>query len=489
MMIKCKLCYRFPTFACFLFIVFYNSAIAQCSDLSATGDCDGDGVSNNLDPDDDNDGIYDLVECAPCGDIYTNAGFESNIIGMYPGNGDPLNWWISSDIQIDGWDSTTGEIELWTPTNTFGYTPSPAGGQFAELNANVAGTFYQSMCVPEQSVVHWSIWHRGRSGVDVMRVLIGQTLTTLVVQETCTTGTVWTQYSGTYNVPAGQTTLIIAFRAVSTATGNQSVGNFIDEVAVGLISSPTCDPDGDGFSNHVDLNSDGDLCDDVLEANLTDQNLDGILGNDPTITNISGIVIGTTVLNGYTGTTAAVTDGISSPQCLIILPTELCAMKQECSSEVPKLSWTMCSEENMKDFTISGSYDLLSWEQFASEEAIGKSTSPVTYSIMNGHINTFDYLRLQGFDIDNSEVFSELIHVNKSCLDGEEHSSMYNPESIFIHSDQSCSIYDVFGRLIHRSEPTQEEITIEDKLSNGSYFVLIEDANNLQKRLRLIISR
>ena len=45
---------------------------AQCADVTATGDCDGDGVPNGVDQDDDNDGILDVNETI-AGSIWWSA--------------------------------------------------------------------------------------------------------------------------------------------------------------------------------------------------------------------------------------------------------------------------------------------------------------------------------------------------------------------------------------------------------------------------------
>ena len=75
--------------------------------------------------------------------------------------------------------------------------------------------------------------------------------------------------------------------------------------------------DSNGLPNHLDLDSDNDGCTDVGEAGFTDQNADGKLGALPTITNVNGIVTGTTVVNGYTGTNANVTTVNTTPSATI----------------------------------------------------------------------------------------------------------------------------------------------------------------------------
>ncbi|MGW3464887.1 hypothetical protein ACWDE9_37310, partial [Streptomyces olivaceoviridis] len=45
--------------------------------------------------------------------------------------------------------------------------------------------------------------------------------------------TAWGYYTGTYTVPAGQTTTRFAFRSISAAGGNRSIGNFLDGIFFG----------------------------------------------------------------------------------------------------------------------------------------------------------------------------------------------------------------------------------------------------------------
>ncbi len=56
----------------------------------------------------------------------------------------------------------------------------------------------------------------------------------------------------------------------------------------------------DGIPDFMELDADGDVCNDTQEAGYTDLNGDGILGELPTIVNANGLVIGTTVVDGYT---------------------------------------------------------------------------------------------------------------------------------------------------------------------------------------------
>ena len=154
-----------------------------------------------------------------------NASFETPVINQ--------NWtWIPNG-GVPGWVSTDPVgIEIWQ--SGFMGIAAPVGNQFVELNANVAGTLSQSISTTPGQILQWSLLHRGRAGVDTMQVLIGSSNSTLVPIRTISDGiTAWGRYSGAYVVPAGQTTTELAFRAISTGSGDLSVGNFMDDVSFG----------------------------------------------------------------------------------------------------------------------------------------------------------------------------------------------------------------------------------------------------------------
>ncbi|WP_157520865.1 Ig-like domain-containing protein [Herbidospora daliensis] len=144
-----------------------------------------------------------------------------------------------------GWRTTAtdGMLEIWRS----GYqgVPSADGQQFAELNATQPSTLYQDVPTVPGTVMSWSIWHRGRAGTDVMHVLIGapgatvaQTPNGASSPDIATGNTAWRQYTGTYTVPAGQTTTRFSFQAVSSAGGG-AFGNFLDGV---VFQTPPCKP-------------------------------------------------------------------------------------------------------------------------------------------------------------------------------------------------------------------------------------------------------
>ncbi len=183
----------------------------------------------------------EVVSCTVCDDPMVNGGAEDPVINQ--------NWTLVHEDNVPGWltTSTDGKIELWT-TGFLG-VQAQEGIQFMELNATQVAALYQELCLEPGSTVQWSVWHRGRQGVDVAEVKIGATVETAEYLQTMTDGKdAWGYYSGNYTVPEGQETTVFVFESVSAAGGNNSVGNFIDNFEI------LCDFDGDGVPDGSDDN-------------------------------------------------------------------------------------------------------------------------------------------------------------------------------------------------------------------------------------------
>ena len=125
------------------------------------------------------------------------------------------------------WQNTAENVvEVWS--TGFQGVPAIEGKQFAELNANKPGTLYQDLPTQPGTTMRWHLKHRGRQGVDTMRVMIGAPRGPLTQSGSdIRTGTsAWVQYTDTYTIPAGQTTTRFAFQSVTPG----SIGNFLDDV-------------------------------------------------------------------------------------------------------------------------------------------------------------------------------------------------------------------------------------------------------------------
>jgi hypothetical protein len=198
------------------------------------------------------------VSAAPCTSFgLVNASFEE------PTNF--TNFTIIDESLVPGWETTATDdkIELWK--SGFQSVPSQEGNQHAELNANQSAALFQDTTTTPGDELIWSLYHRGRSGSETMELLIGPA-GSLVSQGQFTTGTgAWVEYSGTYVVPAGQTTTRFQFESL---TGGGS-GNFLDNIT--FQCDPNVDSDGDGAFD-VDEGTgdrDGDSIDDASDFDPT----------------------------------------------------------------------------------------------------------------------------------------------------------------------------------------------------------------------------
>lgn len=156
-----------------------------------------------------------------------NSSFELN---NPQGPGAP-NFEIITNGSVVGWDSTTGEIELWD--SNFNGVPAHEGNVFAEMNANVNGTLYQNICLINGEPIGWTFAHRARTGgaaTQTARFQVansgGTVLQTLAVQASTTANQVWTVNNGN-TIYAGASGLQrVQFNTLDAG----SFGNFLDGI-------------------------------------------------------------------------------------------------------------------------------------------------------------------------------------------------------------------------------------------------------------------
>jgi LruC domain-containing protein len=184
-------------------------------------------------------GVSNVTSCTTCDNPIENGNMESPDILK--------NYKIMDESLVPGWRTTASDhrVEIWK-SGFLGFT-AQEGTQFMEINATMTAALYQELCLEPGSTVNWSVWHRGRGGVNVAVVKIGATVETAQYLATMEDDNdAWGHYTGSYTVPEGQTATVFVFEAVSTASGNNSVGNLIDNFEI------ECDYDGDGVPDDVD---------------------------------------------------------------------------------------------------------------------------------------------------------------------------------------------------------------------------------------------
>ncbi|MBC2366609.1 DUF5011 domain-containing protein, partial [Listeria booriae] len=96
---------------------------------------------------------------------------------------------------------------------------------------------YQDIETTPGTKIRWKVSHRGRDGVDTAEVRFGSPNQSLELMATMASGSEdWTEYQGTYTIPEGQTVTRFEFQAISTADGDLTRGNYLDNI---VFSSPS----------------------------------------------------------------------------------------------------------------------------------------------------------------------------------------------------------------------------------------------------------
>ncbi|MDA9360871.1 gliding motility-associated C-terminal domain-containing protein [Flavobacteriaceae bacterium] len=240
------------------------------TDPTVFEDNDGDGIADHFDPDDDNDGILDSVECGFVNGSLVNGGFELGTNGCND---------IENQSTIDGWFTTASDsdMEVWCDGRSIDRIYNAReGNRFAEINANQTAALYQTLSTTPGGYMIWSASHlsRGSSPIQTINIRAGISTAVSSILDTRTATTTWQDYTGIYLVPAGQTSTVFLFEA----TSGGSFGNLLDRISFDRPASDcTLDTDGDGIRNGFDLDSDGDGILDAIEEGTLDTDADGIL--------------------------------------------------------------------------------------------------------------------------------------------------------------------------------------------------------------------
>ena len=247
----------------------------------------------------------------------SNGDFENPTVPAGAGN----NILDSNAAAIWKTTATDHNIEYWrnggssTSNNGNLAITAESGSQWVELNATQASTLYQDLTTVPGQVMRWSLWHRARytgtaNGQDVMAVKIGTTTTQVQQGSNISDGpNAWVNYTGSYTVPAGQTTTRFAFTAVSTSSGNATIGNFLDNVqfsnAPCLTTSKTVT---DLTASSGGLTRPGD----TLQYTVTVNNTGGAMSSNDVVTDAipanTTYVPGSLVVSGAAVTDATDTD-------------------------------------------------------------------------------------------------------------------------------------------------------------------------------------
>ena len=187
------------------------------------------------------------------------AGDKSNY--QYPVGTKDLVWKTTGSDQQVEIVNHNGTSQSSDYNNSQG---AQSGKQYAELNCQAAGALYQDVLTVPGTDLNWQLYHRGRNGNDTMYLVIAPTnevddirtqtqLNDLIdkiegnqvgyresdgfyLLEITDNNDSWHRYASgsngrpAYEVPSGQYMTRFFFVAGNTASGNNTVGNLLDNV-------------------------------------------------------------------------------------------------------------------------------------------------------------------------------------------------------------------------------------------------------------------
>ncbi|WP_170061094.1 Ig-like domain-containing protein [Spirosoma aerolatum] len=273
-------------------------------------DSDGDGVTDDVDLDDDNDGILDVNEGCNASLIQNEyQGTFGLTSACRPSSGTVTNYvyscGVTSGVVEGGYAIVNGSIlGSWNQSwrNIQGHSTSNPNDAYLFVNGNVTaqGIFYTgTFTVTTTGSYKFGAWvvNPIKAGTNFITPNLG-----VRIINTATSAQVGNITSG--NLPEGgnwqelSTTLSLVPGTYKIEMYNSSLGAYGNDFAlddVYLLPVPcNADLDGDGLVNSLDLDSDGDGCPDALEGGASFAQAKLIASSMP------GGNSGT----GYTGTSA-----------------------------------------------------------------------------------------------------------------------------------------------------------------------------------------
>ncbi|MFE3867924.1 T9SS type B sorting domain-containing protein [Flavobacterium sp. LS2P90] len=148
----------------------------------------------------------------------------------------------------------------------------------------------------------------------------------------------------------------------------------------GVFNYTIADTDSDGNKNYTDLDSDNDLCNDVIEAGFTDTNFDGLLGNNPITINTKGIV--TSGTNGYT------VPNLNYITAGLITVTTQPQNKSQCILQ--NVSFTIVSNADTFQWQVSN--DGILWNNIANSSIYSNAnTNSLLITAISASMNGYQY--------------------------------------------------------------------------------------------------
>lgn len=276
---------------------------APCSDpdlYADNCDFDGDGVSNEDDLDDDNDGILDTEECSNIQDYDTYAQGATQLTGTFAngvgltvnmtnGTGTLSSYTTNGANQSGTADYFSNSDYYTTPvTNTDAPLVAIAGG--IGSTGSMSFDFSRPVTDPKFHFnnIDYTEWdfastqHSDGSAITAADIQLLSANSRLEVNGTVMSNNNVIDGSGEGTLVNPSPSSIGGYGTVqfygtysSIKVDFTKVANTLDGFTFYMFLDGTCDDDNDGIANHLDLDSDGDGCYDRYEAGIANTTTDG----------------------------------------------------------------------------------------------------------------------------------------------------------------------------------------------------------------------
>ncbi|WP_367276318.1 beta strand repeat-containing protein, partial [uncultured Polaribacter sp.] len=371
-----------------------TTCVGTVGGVNPSDDFDGDGICNQYDDDDDNDGILDTIE-----NECNNSFVQYNVLSDFG---------LTNGIATGVTGSYDASTDLGLPTgsviiNYENLNSSSTGGFITvsqTLNSTITLTGTLAHTVKVQ-IKHGEFLadglHEGFIALDGASYDLTSTLepgfissydvvsnTYLVTEDGTNTsdnsnngGTIWTS-----NGPAA------SFKVIGSSTDASTVFSFY------LSPSPCLDFDNDGIINSLDLDSDNDGCNDVLESGGTDADDDGILdGTLPAVGSNGRVTASTGGYDGLSGNELVASEVVldNPPGASIVNAGGSVTINAD--SDIPVLNSTTTFSGSTPDYTsaTTSSTDFTyQWQvnSIAAPTVFTDLVSDATYSNVTGQTLT-----------------------------------------------------------------------------------------------------
>ncbi|WP_407268158.1 Ig-like domain-containing protein [Tenacibaculum maritimum] len=501
----------------FQYTICDNASPANCTTAIAIiivePDTDEDGIIDSVDLDDDNDGILDVNE-KPCFVSLENFGSGKGNILINHSNvpvGNVGNVRIGSNPDFVGkpwFQSKSGADATGDPEGRYLSLDNPKGSApvliykesiNVEVNQEYSYSFFAvaaKEAIGKQAIAYPDV-----------RIEVKDDLGTVL--QTINIGTFtldWKKFELLFT----STTTTVTVEIYNNNIRELDNTLLIDEIFVSL-ASVSCDTDGDGIPNYLDLDSDNDGCNDVIESGGVDEDNDGIADGDG-FNNVGQVTTGGAILTtNYDGVTGREDSAVQ----LTVDASELVGQEVSRGSAttftisnataIKTVTYSGTAPSTVPDYTAASAIDIsdaivYQWQEDGidlSDEGVYLGTKTKTLSIsdvsdLDGKVYTLKVTHPDNIcgNVAHSAVLNvtlgdpDITIYNELTPNGDGDNDTFYIDAINKYPNNSLEIYNRWGNLVYSKKGYDNtfegisngrvNISEGSKLPAGTYFYVLD---------------